>query len=153
MALGLEDDLNGESLVGPLWTITCSDAATHPDASTTATLARSLAARYPFGGALAVANYLIACPGWPSSSEAIAHLTPNGVPTPLVIGNVYDPNTPYVVAPQLASAVGGRLVTYVGYGHTWLLNGSTNACMQSLVTAYFVHGAVPARGTRCSASP
>ena len=63
-----------------------------------------------------------------------------------MIGNVYDPNTPYVVAPQLASAIGGRLVTYVGYGHTWLLNGSTNACMENLVTSYFVDGVVPAKG-------
>jgi pimeloyl-ACP methyl ester carboxylesterase len=153
VALGLEDDLNGASLVGPLWTITCHDAVRHPDARVTAALARSLATRFPLGGAEAVANYLIACPGWTGSNEAIAHLAPNGVPTPLVIGNVYDPNTPYVVASQLASAVGGRLVTYVGYGHTWLLNGSTNACMENLVTSYFVGGVIPAKGTRCSASP
>ena len=152
VALGLEDDLNGASLVGPLWTITCNDAVVHPDAQVTAALARSLTRRYPLGGAEAVANYLIACPGWTGSNEAIAHLAPNGAATPLVIGNVYDPNTPYVVAPQLASAVGGRLVTYVGYGHTWLLNGSTNACMENIVTAYFVNGVVPAKGTRCSAS-
>ena len=153
VALGLEDDLNGESLVGPLWTITCSDAVVHPDAQTTANLARTLAERYPLGGAEAVANYLIACPGWGDSSQPIAHLSPHGAPTPLVIGNVYDPNTPYVVAPQLAAATGGRLVTYVGYGHTWLLNGSTNACMQNVVTSYLVDGVVPAKGTRCSASP
>lgn len=153
VALGLEDDLNGASLVGPLWTITCNDAARHPDARATAALARSLAARDPLGGAEAVANYLVACPGWTGAHEAIAHLAPNGVRTPLVIGNVYDPNTPYVVAPQLAAAVGGRLVTYVGYGHTWLLNGSTNACMQGVVTSYFVAGVVPAQGTRCRASP
>ena len=153
VALGLEDDLNGASLVGPLWTITCNDAVDHPDAKVTAALARSLAVRDPLGGAEAVANYLIACPGWTGAPEAIAHLAPNGVPTPLVIGNVYDPNTPYVVAPQLASAVGGRLVTYDGYGHTWLLNGSTNACMENLVTSYFVQGVVPPKGTRCSASP
>jgi pimeloyl-ACP methyl ester carboxylesterase len=152
VALGLEDDLNGASLVGSLWTITCNDAATHPDAKATAALARSLAARHPLGGAEAVANYLIACPGWTGSGEAIARLAPNGVPTPLVIGNVYDPNTPYVVAPQLAAAVGGRLVTYVGYGHTWLLNGSTDACMDDVVTSYFVDGIVPPKRTRCSAS-
>ena len=151
VALGLETDLNGESLVGPLWTITCSDAVAHPDATATAALARSLAVRYPLGGAEAIANYLIACPGWTRSSEAIAHLSPDGAPAPLVIGNVYDPNTPYVVAPQLAAAIGGRLVTYVGDGHTWLLNGSTNECMQAVVTAYFVNGTLPARGTRCTA--
>jgi pimeloyl-ACP methyl ester carboxylesterase len=145
VALGLENDLNGESLVGPLWTITCSDAVAHPDAKETAS--------YPLGGAEAVANYLIACPGWGHSSQPIAHLSPHGAPTPLVIGNVFDPNTPYVVAPQLAAATGGRLVTYVGYGHTWLLNASTNTCMQSIVTSYIVEGVVPARGTRCSASP
>ncbi len=152
VALGLEDDLDGASLVGPLWTITCNDAVVHPDAKVTAALARSLAKRDPLGGAEAVANYLIACPGWTGSGEAIAHLARNGAPTPLVIGNVYDPNTPYVVAPQLAAATGGRLVTYVGYGHTWLLNGSTNTCMDNVVTSYFVDGVVPAKGTRCSAS-
>jgi pimeloyl-ACP methyl ester carboxylesterase len=153
VALGLENDLNGESLVGPLWTITCSDAVDHPDAEATASLARTLAARYPLAGAEAVANYLIACPGWGHSSQPIAHLSPHGAPTPLVIGNVYDPNTPYVVAPQLAAVTGGRLVTYVGYGHTWLLNASSNTCMQSVVTSYIVDGVLPARGTRCSASP
>jgi len=153
VALGLEDDLDGASLVGPLWTITCSDAVGHPDAATTAQLARTLAARYPLAGAEAVANYLIACPGWSESDQPIAHLSPHGAPTPLVIGNVYDPNTPYVVAPQLAAATGGRLVTYVGYGHTWLLNGSTNACMANVVTAYIVDRVLPPKGTRCIPSP
>ena len=153
VALGLENDLNGASLVGPLWTIMCGDATAHPSASTTAALAQSLAAEYPMGGAEAVANNLIACSNWPRSPLPIAHLSPNGTPTPLVIGNVYDPNTPYVIAPQLAAAVGGRFVTYVGYGHTWLLNGSGNACMDTIVTAYFLHGVVPAKSTRCSASP
>lgn len=153
VAVGLETDLNGESLVGPLWTITCNDAATHPGASAPATLARSLGARYPLGGAEAVSNNLIACPGWTRSSGAIAHLARTRGPTPLVIGNVYDPNTPYAFARQLASVIGGRLATYVGYGHTWLLNGSTNTCMQAVVTAYLVNGALPAPGARCSASP
>jgi pimeloyl-ACP methyl ester carboxylesterase len=153
VALGLENDLNGASLVGPLWTITCSDVVTHPDAATTARLARTLAARDPLAGAEAVANYLIACPGWTASKEPIAHLAPHGGPVPVVIGNVYDPNTPYVVAPKLAAATGGRLVTYVGYGHTWLLNGSANACMQNVITSYIVDGVVPAQGVRCTATP
>jgi pimeloyl-ACP methyl ester carboxylesterase len=153
VALGLENDLDGASLVGPLWTITCSDVVTHPTAATTARLARTLAARDPLAGAEAVANYLIACPGWTASKEPIAHLAPHGGPVPVVIGNVYDPNTPYVVAPKLAAATGGRLVTYVGYGHTWLLNGSANACMQNVVSSYIVDGVVPAQGVRCTATP
>jgi pimeloyl-ACP methyl ester carboxylesterase len=151
VALGLETDLDGNSLVGPLWTITCNDAIAHPDGQSTAALARSLAARYPLGGAEAVSNNLIGCSGWGSSNGAVGHLSPNSAPTPLVIGNTYDPNTPYASARQLTSTIGGRLVTYVGYGHSWILNGSKNGCMQKVVSAYFVHGTLPARGTRCQA--
>jgi hypothetical protein len=151
VALGLETDLDGASLVGPLWTITCNDAAAHPDGQATAALARSLAARYPLGGAEAVSNNLIGCPGWTSSSGAVARLSPNRAPPPLVIGNTDDPNTPYASARQLTSTIGGRLVTYVGYGHTWLLNASTDICMENLVSAYLVSGALPAKGTRCEA--
>jgi pimeloyl-ACP methyl ester carboxylesterase len=149
VALGLETDLNAASLVGPLWAITCNDAAVHPDGSMTAALARSLAARYPLGGAEAVSNNLIGCPGWTGPTGSIAHLHPTKAPTPLVIGNTYDPNTPYLSARRLSSAIGGRLVTYVGYGHTWLLNGSTNICMQNVVSAYLVDGVLPDKGTRC----
>ena len=151
VALGLETDLSGMSLVGPLWTITCNDAAVRPDGSMTAALARSLAARYPLGGAEAVSNNLIGCPGWNGPTGSIAHLSQTRARTPLVIGNTYDPNTPYASALRLSSAIGGRLVTYVGYGHTWLLNGSTNVCMQKVVTAYLVRGILPAKGTKCEA--
>lgn len=151
VALGLETDLDGSSLVGPLWTITCNDAVAHPDGAATAALARALARRYPLGGAEAVANNLIGCPGWRGSGGAIPRLAPNRAPTPLVIGNTYDPNTPYSSAVHLTSTIGGRLVTYVGYGHTWLLNGSSNRCMQLAVSGYLVNGVLPDRGTRCAA--
>ncbi len=149
----LETDLNGRSLVGALWAITCNDAVSHPDATATAALARSLAARDPLGGAEAVANNLIACPGWTGAHGPVAHLHPTSAPTPLVIGNTGDPNTPYAAAHALTSAIGGRLVTFVFTGHSWLLNGSTNACMQKVVGDYLVDAVLPARGTRCDASP
>jgi pimeloyl-ACP methyl ester carboxylesterase len=152
VALGLETDLNGNSLVGALWSITCNDAVAHPNAASTASLARTLGARFPLGGAEAVANNLIGCPGWSSSTGAIAHLVPIRSQPPLIIGNTYDPNTPYAVARRLAPAVGGRLVTYVGYGHSWLLNGSANICMQDVVSSYLIDGVLPAPGTRCAAS-
>ncbi len=152
VALGLETDLNGNSLVGALWSITCNDAPAHPNGASTASLARTLAARFPLGGAEAVANNLIGCPGWTGSTAAIAHLTPIRSQPPLIIGNTYDPNTPYAVARRLAPAVGGRLVTYVGYGHSWLLNGSANTCMQDVVSNYLIDGVLPAPGTRCAAS-
>ncbi len=151
VALGLETDINGNSLVGPLWAITCNDTIGHPDGRTTAALARWLAARYPLGGAEAVANNLIGCPGWTGSGGAIARVTPVRAATPLVIGNTGDPNTPYSSALRLAADLDGRLVTYAGYGHTWLLNGSADRCMQDVVGAYLVDGVLPTRGTRCAA--
>ena len=146
MAVDLETDLDAKSLVGPLWAITCNDAVAHPDGPTTARLARSLAARYPLGGAEAVSNNLIGCPGWRGSSGAIGRLSQVRAPAPLVIGNTYDPNTPYVAAQRLASDIGGRLVTYVGYGHTWLLNGSADPCMQAVVSTYSRRRRAPGPG-------
>jgi pimeloyl-ACP methyl ester carboxylesterase len=152
VALGLETDLNGSSLVGALWGITCNDAAAHPNGASTASLARTLAARFPLGGAEAVANNLIGCPGWTDSAEAVAHLTSLRSQPPLIIGNTYDPNTPYAAARRLAATVGGRLVTYVGYGHSWLLNGSANVCMQDVVSTYLIRNSLPAPHTHCLAS-
>jgi pimeloyl-ACP methyl ester carboxylesterase len=151
VAESLETDLTGKSLVGPLWTITCNDAATHLDGAATAALARSLAARYPYGGAEAVANNLIGCPGWIGGRDPVPHLHPNSAPTPLVIGSTGDANTTYASARALTSAIGGRLLTYEGYGDGWVLNGSANACMQKAVTDYLVNDALPVRGTRCDA--
>ncbi len=150
VAQELEIDLNGNSLVGPLWTITCNDAPDHPSAASTESLAQTLGSRFPLGGAEAVANNLIGCPGWTDSTDAIFHLVPISSQPPLVIGNTGDPNTPYASAHLLAQAIGGRVVTYVGYGHSWILNGSSNTCMQDVVSNYFIQGALPALDTRCS---
>jgi pimeloyl-ACP methyl ester carboxylesterase len=149
VGLGLETDLDGRSLVGPLWTITCNDAVAHPGGRETAALARALSVRQPLGGAEAVANNLIGCPGWPTPSGAVAPLSRVRAPAPVVIGNTVDPNTPYASARALAAAVGGRLVTVGVVGHTWLLNAATDPCMQRVVGAYLVDGTLPARGTRC----
>jgi pimeloyl-ACP methyl ester carboxylesterase len=150
VAQELEIDLNDHSLVGPLWSITCNDAPDHPSATATASLAQSLASRFPLGGAEAVANNLIGCPGWTNSSGALPHLTLINIHPPLVIGNTGDPNTPYPGAHLLAQAIGGREVTYVGYGHSWILNGSSNICMQHVVSNYFIQGELPPPDTSCS---
>lgn len=151
VAVSLETDLSGSSLVGPLWSITCNDAANHPSSTATASLARRLASRYPLGGMEAVANNLIGCPGWVGSTDAIAHLSVIRSNPPLVIGNTGDPNTPYAAAHLLAAAIGGRVVTSVGYGHSWLLNGSSSVCMQQVVSSYFIQGALPKVNTSCAA--
>jgi pimeloyl-ACP methyl ester carboxylesterase len=66
----------------------------------------------------------------------------------LVVGNTYDPNTPYqgavAMARQLARA---RLLTLDGYGHTSAADPS--ACVFRAYVAYLVHRRLPPRGTVC----
>jgi pimeloyl-ACP methyl ester carboxylesterase len=151
VALGLEVDLNGKSLVSALWAITCNDAAQHPGPRQAGALARELAARYPLEGAAGVANYLEGCIAWPSTKQPISDVRLRSAPPVVVIGNTGDPNTPYRAAEELTGALGSAtLVTWVGWGHTWLLNGSTDRCVSQAVTDYLVNLVKPARGLRCS---
>jgi pimeloyl-ACP methyl ester carboxylesterase len=66
----------------------------------------------------------------------------------LVVGNTYDPATPYadslIMAAELARA---RLLTVAGYGHTALANPST--CANDYEAGYFLTGALPPAGTVC----
>jgi pimeloyl-ACP methyl ester carboxylesterase len=90
------------------------------------------------------------CSTWPVRSAhrypgPWDHRTANPV---LVIGNTFDPATPYrgavAMARQLARA---RLLTVDGYGHTALLNPSS--CANRYESRYFINGTLPPRGTRC----
>ena len=145
----LATDTNGASLVDPLWAITCNDAAVHPGPVAAGDLARALAARYPLTDGYSSTYTMGGCVSWPSARQPVTDLHPTGTPPILVIGNTGDPNTPYASARLLASAIRGRLVTYIAYSHSWLLNGNTDACMQAVVGSYLAAGTLPAAGTRC----
>ncbi len=41
------------------------------------------------------------------------------------------------------------MVTWKGWGHTWLLSGSGDSCMQKVVTTYLSGGGLPPSGTVC----
>ena len=67
----------------------------------------------------------------------------------LVIGNRFDPSTPYEGAQAMAQALArARLLTVDGWGHTALLNPSR--CASDIQSAYFIDGALPAEGTVCT---
>ena len=65
-----------------------------------------------------------------------------------MIGNTYDPNTPYrsaeAMTRQLARA---RLLTVNGYGHTELGNPST--CASRSVSRYLIAKTLPPQGKSC----
>lgn len=89
------------------------------------------------------------CASWPVPPQGEPHpVTAAGARPILVVGTTRDPATPYAwsvsVAEQLES---GRLLTYVGDGHTAYRRGS--ACIDRAVDRYFLAGTLPAPGTRC----
>ena len=74
--------------------------------------------------------------------------TPTPVPV-LVVGNTFDPTTPYSSSQAMAAALAdGHLLTVDGYGHTELLNPSS--CAQQYISDYLLDGTVPPEGTRCA---
>ena len=150
VALELETDVDGSPLVDALWAITCNDAASHPDPLDAGNLAVALNARYPLLGAYAVTYTMGGCVQWPRAQDPVTDVHPKRAPPVLVVGNTGDPNTPYVGAQHLAAIFpSGRLVTWRGWGHTWLLSGSADQCMQRLVTSYLSAGGLPPKGTVC----
>jgi len=66
----------------------------------------------------------------------------------LVVGNFYDPATRYQGAQAVARLLpNSRLLSYAGWGHTAVFNGST--CAIRAVSRYLLTTAVPPAGTVC----
>lgn len=145
------EDLDGSSLVDPLWTIMCEDQAVHPNAQRAGQLAWDLDRRYPLIGSYAATYNLAGCVSWPRSPMPVAHIRGEDAPPIVVIGNTGDPNTPHLWAERLSHTLAsGVLVTWKGWGHTWLLNGSSDVCMANLVSSYFLHRTTPSNGRTCT---
>jgi pimeloyl-ACP methyl ester carboxylesterase len=143
-------DIDDAPLVDAQWAITCNDTTGHPGPVAAGTLARSLAVRYPLIGAYAVNYNLGGCLAWPDGRRPVTALHPVDAPPVLVVGNTGDPNTPLVGVRHLAADYPHAvLLTWVGWGHTWLLNGATDTCMQAAVSRYLTGGGLPAPGTVC----
>lgn len=150
LALEFEQDLDGRSLVGAQWTYTCNDAIGEPDPAAAEHLARTLAARDGPAGAEAVTYDLGGCLHWPAPSRPLTALAVDAGPRILVVGNTGDPNTPHVSAVDLVRTLGrATLLTWHGWGHTWLLNGSDDPCMDRDVVGYLVDGRSPGHDASC----
>jgi pimeloyl-ACP methyl ester carboxylesterase len=150
LALEFETDVNGAPLGDPLWAITCNDAAGHSGPLAAGDQARALNKRYPLVGAYAVNYTMGGCVAWPRARQPVAGIHPSGTPPILVVGNTGDPNTPLIGAKHLTAIFPkATLLTWTGWGHTWLLSGSGDTCMQQAVTTYLSGGGLPPAGTVC----
>jgi pimeloyl-ACP methyl ester carboxylesterase len=130
-----------------IYAVNCLDRPT-PALAAVQAAAQSAAAVSPvFGPYIQWSN--LPCSTWP--------IPPEGKPGPiaaagarpiLVVGTTNDPATPYESAQSMARELdSGRLLTYVGNGHTAYRSGST--CIDRAVDAYFLRGTLPRAGTRC----
>jgi pimeloyl-ACP methyl ester carboxylesterase len=95
---------------------------------------------------------LSVCASWPASAGQDRYAGPWTATTSspvLVVGNYFDPATPYdgaVAASKLLP--NSRLLSYAGWGHTAYLSAG-NYCVDSNVTRYLVTGQLPAAGLVC----
>jgi len=91
-----------------------------------------------------------ACNLWPypRGADLPSTFEAAGAAPILVIGTTNDPATPYASSVSLAGQLAsGVLITYEGEGHTVYNQGV--ACVDDVVDAYFVTGAVPASDPMC----
>jgi pimeloyl-ACP methyl ester carboxylesterase len=131
--------------------VACSDSVNPRSFAAWQSAADSAEARYGRFGR--IWNWaLSACRSWPSAAGQDRLLGPWTARTSspvLVVGNHFDPATPYrgaVAASQLLP--NSRLLSYAGWGHTAFV-GAGNYCVDSHVTGYLLTGRVPAEGTVC----
>lgn len=92
----------------------------------------------------------IACAAWPARSVEDRYTGPWDARTAnpvLVVGNRWDPATPYSGARTVARLLpGSRLLTLRGWGH---LAAGQSECIDTAVAAYLLQGALPPVGTVC----
>lgn len=150
LSTSFEVDLSGTSLVGPEWAITCQDTTSRPSGRDLGALARRLAARDPLLGAYSVTYEDGGCPAWPRGPHPVTALRLRSGPRLLVLANEGDPNTPHLAGVQLTAALGrATLLTWDGWGHSWLLNGHGDACMADAVTTYLLTVRTPPANSAC----
>jgi pimeloyl-ACP methyl ester carboxylesterase len=91
----------------------------------------------------------IGCSVWPDKSTRTPHpVTAEGAPPIVVVGTTGDPATPYKWAQSLAGQLSsGRLVTFVGDGHTAY---GSSSCVQGVVDKFLLTGDAPSSDPRCT---
>jgi pimeloyl-ACP methyl ester carboxylesterase len=89
------------------------------------------------------------CTFWPAKPDGnVGPIHAAGAPPILVIGTTDDPATPYESARALSRELkSGRLLTYVGEGHT--AYGRGDSCIDDKVDTYLISLHLPRAGTRC----
>ena len=131
-----------------IYAVNCLDRPEASELSAYRSAARRLDRLSPVFGRF-IAWGSLGCRDWPVPPVSEPHaITAKGAKPILVVGTTRDPATPYRWAVSAAKQFeSGRLLTYVGDGHTAYRRGSD--CIDDAVDAYLLRGSLPAEGTRC----
>jgi len=131
------------------YAIGCLDAPSPPTVAAVTRIAVRAERAAPVFGASNVWLGL-PCTFWPAKPDGnVGPIHAPGAPPILVIGTTGDPATPYESALALSRELeSGRLLTYVGEGHT--AYGRGDACIDDKVDAYLISRLLPRLGTRCN---
>ncbi len=96
----------------------------------------------------AIVNDYLRCAIWPGKADPLVPPKAPGSPPVLVVGTTGDPATPYQASVDVARQLPkGRLITYVGDGHTAY---GTSSCVSKAVDTYLLTRKLPDTGTRCT---
>jgi pimeloyl-ACP methyl ester carboxylesterase len=137
-----------DNSIAAQYAVNCLDRAEESEIPAVRATAGQLEKAAPiFGAYLAWSS--LPCGFWPVPATGQPHaVRAEGAAPILVLGTTRDPATPYPWAVSLAKQLdSGRLLTYVGDGHTAYHHG--NRCVDQAVDRFFLEGKPPADGTRC----
>ena len=128
--------------------VACSETHNPATVGAWSRAARAQDRQYPYFGRpwTWTSSICQAWPGWDDDhfDGPWNHTTANPV---LVVGNLFDPATPYHGAVTVARLLPrSRLLTLAGWGHTSLFASS---CIDSYVNTYLLSSRVPPKGTVC----
>jgi hypothetical protein len=137
-----------DNLTAAFYAIGCLDGPAPRSAASVERLAQRAARAAPNFGASTVWLGL-PCTYWPVPPDGRpGPIRAPGAPPIIVVGTTNDPATPYAQAQALARELdSGRLLTYVGQGHT--AYGHGHACIDDAVDSYLVTRKLPRVGMRC----
>lgn len=118
-----------------------------------AKLRKGLEKRFPNVEWTAYVDHVMRCVGSEfDNTNPRERLDIDGAPPIVMIGNRYDPATPYAWSRTAALQSGAELVTYEGYGHSVYRAAGPSPCVNSAVNEYLLTTAVPEKGLTCEAA-
>jgi pimeloyl-ACP methyl ester carboxylesterase len=147
---GRGSDGHYSSLQDAYYAVRCVDNPHLTDPAAIASARQRIIDAAPFlAGGRPDRDELDICASWPAPSTSNPRRpSATGFPPPLIISSTDDPVTPYQAGVDLASDLGGGLLTFDGAQHTAFLHG--NQCIDIAALDYLVDGTLPPPNTHCA---